>query len=251
MKRNYNYKFQPKDERDYIYKKNNIEIPIKYNITDINNSSIIKSPILDQGQLGSCVANAASSLFYILSNGKINLSRLQLYFCSRGIDKSKFDEDTGTYVRTALKSASLYGLTNESFWKYNTNNFDKLPPNKSFRPIYSLKNYTYTSVPQNLESLKNCLATGNPIIFGALLYSSFENPNVNSTGIIPMPDINKETFLGGHCMLLIGFDDVKKQFKIQNSWGSNWGDNGYGYFDYEYILNKELTSDIWTVHFTI
>ena len=249
MKRTYNYKFQPKDERDYIYKKSNIDIPMKYNITENMNSSIIKSPILDQGQLGSCVAHAAASLFYILSHGKINLSRLQLYFCCRGIDGSKFDEDTGTYVRTALKSVALYGLTNECFWKYDTNNFSKLPPRKSFRPVYTIKNYTYTSVPQNLESLKNCLSAGNPIIFGSLLYSS--SNNTNSTGVIPIPDIKNETLLGGHCMLLIGFDDSLKQFKIQNSWGPNWGDSGYGYLDYNYILNKDLTSDLWTVHFTI
>ena len=245
MSRSYNYKFQPKDERDYIYKTSDIEIPVAYNITS---SSIIKAPILDQGNLGSCVANASSTLFYILSNGKINLSRLQLYFCSRGIDRSNFYEDTGTYVRTALKSAGSYGLTNEAFWKYNINNFDILPPSKSFRPVYNLKNYTYTSVPQDLESFKNCLTQGNPIIFGALLYSSFEN--VGDNGIIPIPNTKKEILLGGHCMLIVGFDDDKKYFKIQNSWGSNWGDNGYGYFPYEYMLNKDLTGDIWTVHFT-
>lgn len=245
MSHSYNYKFQPKDERDYIYKKSDIEIPVVYNIT---NSSIIESPILDQGQLGSCVANAASSLFYILSNGRIKLSRLQLYFCCRGIDRSKFDEDTGTYVRTALKSAGSYGLTNEAFWKYNIYKFDILPPSKSFRPVYNLKNYTYTNVPQDLESFKNCLSLGNPIIFGFLVYSSFEN--VSDNGIIPMPNIEKETLLGGHSMLIIGFDDDKKYFKIQNSYGSNWGDKGYGYFPYEYMLDRELTGDIWTVHFT-
>lgn len=250
----YNHKFEEiskeKEEKikNYEYKLQNDKNKILeyYFITDN-----IYAPILDQGSLGSCVANACYTLFYILSKGKILLSRIHLYYICRALDGSSSNEDTGTYLRTALKSLFKYNLTNENNWKYDPKKFSQLSPPICFCNTYSLKNYNYRKVNQNINSLIDCLFSGYPIMIGIKVYSSFESNDSNNTGLIPNPDINKEQFLGGHALLIIGYDNYSRYFKVQNSWGSNWGSNGYCFISYDYILNPNLTIEIYTVTFTL
>ena len=68
--------------------------------------------------------------------------------------------------------------------------------------------------------------------------------NVAKTGIVPMPDLKKEKLQGGHCMNIIGYDDTKQLFICANSWGKNWGNAGFCYMPYMYILNTSLASDL-------
>jgi len=211
----------------------------------------ISCPILDQGDIGSCVSNASYILFYILSNQKITLSRLQLYYVCRALDGFSSTNDSGTYVSTALKSIYQYGLCNESLWDYNTNNFHVLSPSECFCNTYSLKDYIYCEVIQDIANITNCISSGKPIIIGILIYSSFESNNANKTGLISMPNTQTEQLLGGHCMLIIGYDNITQYFKVQNSWGINWGDSGYAYIPYSYILSPTLTSDLFTCSFNI
>jgi C1A family cysteine protease len=74
----------------------------------------------------------------------------------------------------------------------------------------------------------------------AYLPINFESDIANNTGLIPIPDTNNETLLGGHELCLIGFDDSKELFIVMNSWGSSWGDKGFCYIPYSYLLNKLL-----------
>lgn len=244
----YNLKKQKIDNRDYVHSiNNNIELNSSHFITD---GQMISCPILDQGYLGSCLANATYALIYILSNGKINLSRLHLYMTTRAIDYSSLTEDTGGTIRGSMKAISKYNLCNEKIWKYTINNFDKLPPLQAFTNTYKIKNYEYTFVDQNLTSIKNTLFSGNPIVIGILVYSSFDSPNAINYGLIPMPNTKKEELYGGHALLLIGYHDESKTFKFQNSWGTSWGDKGFGYIPYDYVTNQNLAFDLCTIKFT-
>jgi C1A family cysteine protease len=247
MSRIYNLKKQNKDNRDYIYKlSNNIVSKNHHFITDMPK---LNCPILDQGNIGSCLANAIYALIYILSNGKYKLSRLQLYMCFRAIDKNSLSEDTGGTIRSGMSAIKNYGISSEAYWPYITTNFSKLAPSKSFVDKYVLKNFVYQFIPRNLNSIKNCLLSGKPIVVGIEVYSSFETPNVDKYGVVPMPNLLTENLLGGHAILLVGFDDKSKVFKFQNSWSTSWGDNGYGYLPYDYVLNNNLTYDLCTVSF--
>ena len=76
--------------------------------------------------------------------------------------------------------------------------------------------------------MKHCLSNGFPIIFGFLVYKSFESKKVAETGHMIMPQEN-DKILGGHAVLAVGYDDNKKYFIIRNSWGEEWGDQGYFY----------------------
>lgn len=247
MNRIYNLKPQVEDKRDYIYISQDITIPKSH---FLNDSQMISCPVLDQGNLGSCLPNAIYALFYILSTRNITLSRLQLYMVCRAIDGSSLVEDSGCTIRGSMKAISKYGICNESLWSYNISNFDKLAPSNAFRDLYKLNEFIYTFIKQDLTSIKQVLASGSPIVVGILVYTSFESTNATKYGTIQIPNTKKEKLLGGHAILLVGYDDNKKVFKFQNSWGIEWGDKGYGYIPYDYILDNTLAFDLCTVKFS-
>ena len=248
MSRIYNLQPQKEDKRDYIYETNSLEIPSTHFLSDVQ---MISCPILDQSNLGSCLSNATYALFYIISVSKISLSRLQLYMTNRAIDGSSLTEDTGATVRGCMKAISKYGLCNEKIWSYDILNFDKLAPSSAFRNLYKLTNFVYTFIKQDSKSIKEVLVSDKPILIGIAIYSSFESTNVTNYGVIPMPDINNEDLLGGHAILLVGYDDKTKVFKFQNSWGVEWGDKGYGYIPYDYVTDNNLAFDLCTVTFSL
>ena len=95
--------------------------------------------------------------------------------------------------------------------------------------------------------MKQSIIDGFPFVFGISVYESFESNNVKNTGFVPMPNTSTEKLLGGHAIMAVMFDDDKKVFGCRNSWGPDWGDKGYFYLPYEYILNSNLASDFWII----
>jgi C1A family cysteine protease len=69
------------------------------------------------------------------------------------------------------------------------------------------------------------------------------------TGIVPIPDTATEDLVGGHALNLVGWNDNTNRFIVQNSWNSAWGDKGYCYIPYDYILDPNLSDDFWTITF--
>ena len=94
--------------------------------------------------------------------------------------------------------------------------------------------------------MKTSLVNGFPFVVGISIYSSFESYNVYATGIIPMPS-KYDKLLGGHTVLCCGYDDSKQVWIMRNSWGVNWGDNGYFYLPYLYLLDSSLSTDLWNI----
>ncbi len=245
----YNHKRQSIDIRDYKYTPINTSSNTisKYSLTDTS----VNCPVLDQGSLGSCVSNASFALLYILSNGTIELSRLHLYLCSRAIDNSNLNLDTGSTMRGVMSAILKYGVCNETICPYDISKFNKLSPPRAFLEKYNINNFVYSFVNQDLTTIKNTILSGNPIMIGISVYNSINTPIVSKTGIIPMPKLRKEKQLGGHAILLLGYDDTTNLFKFQNSWGISWGVNGYGFLPYNYVLNPMLAYDLCTVTFNI
>jgi C1A family cysteine protease len=255
------YKFQKKDERDYTI--NIVDNKIILNTSKsatIKNITILKPTfmisfvgiILDQKELGSCVCNSAALMISTMTKNKIHPSRLLLYALSRIYDNTSLDQDSGTTVRTTCKMIQKYGICVERLYSYNINNFTNIPPLNVFKESTILKNFTYYSVNQDLQSLKHCLVSYNqPITFGILVYNSFMTDSVAQTGIVPMPDVNNEELLGGHCITMVGYDDTKSWFICANSWGTNWGKKGLFYLPYDYVLDTNLSSDFFRYTFVL
>jgi C1A family cysteine protease len=244
MSRVYNHKPQLLDNRDFIYQSHSNPTPTSHFLNDVK---MLYCPILNQGNLGSCVAHASYALFYIISSGNMTLSRLQLYLVGRATEGSSLTKDTGLTIRGVMKAISKYGLCNESIWPYVISNFANLAPLTAFKNTYNLSKFKYTFIPQNLNSIKQVLSSGSPIIFGIVVYSSFESSNASKYGVIPMPNISKEKNLGGHAILLVGYDDKSQTFKFQNSWGTSWGNSGYGWIPYAYVVNSNLAFDFCSI----
>ena len=87
---------------------------------------------------------------------------------------------------------------------------------------------------------------GYPFVFGFTVYESFESQQVAKTGAAQMPT-PRERVVGGHAVLGVGYDDAKKRFIVRNSWGVNWGLDGYFTMPFAYLADRNLSDDFWTI----
>lgn len=220
------------------------------------------SPVENQGQLGSCVANATTGALEYLQLDKINqqkectdvcfidkyqdISRLYIYFNARYLD-GHAHEDSGTYIKTAMKAIKKWGICRESLWPYRESRVFQAPDQRAYVEGANHLIFNYYKLDHTkLNELKQCLALRQPFIFGMSLYSSFMSQEVSFHGMIPMPLAN-DRFQGGHAMCCVGYDDSKQAFIVRNSWGNTWGDDGYCYIPYNYLCSADLAADFWTL----
>lgn len=213
-------------------------------------------PVFDQGQLGSCTANAGASLFEFVmkKQGLFDFvpSRLFIYYYERFLQKT-VKEDSGATITGCLKVLAKYGVCPETDWPYDVAKFKVKPPKAD--TAEALKNLAITYQELNsadLNELKTCLAAGYPIEFGFTVYESFESPQVAKTGMAPMPKASEQQ-LGGHANDIVGYDDSIKigshtgAFLCRNSWSDTWGIKGYYHIPYSYLTNLNLADDFWTL----
>lgn len=224
------------------------------------------SPIEDQGQLGSCTAQAGVGLLeYFIRRGygkDYDGSRLFLYKATRNL--LHLTGDTGAWLRSAMGAMTLFGVPPEEYWPYNVANFDEEPPAFLYSFAQNFQAMTYyrldpvgVSRAELLERIKTNLTVGLPSMFGFTVYSSYTQANTNG-GAIPFPR-RGERVVGGHAVVAAGYDDERTisnsapggsettgAFLIRNSWGTGWGDGGYGWLPYEYV-RAGLAVDWWSL----
>ncbi len=206
--------------------------------------------VYDQGRLGSCTANAIACAYQYdeIKQTEIKIftpSRLFIYYNERKMEGS-IDTDSGAQIRDGIKSINNIGVCSEDDWAYDITKFTVCPDEKCYDNAKLHTSIEYKRVIQSLNQLKQCLIEGYPFVFGFEVYSSFESPEVASTGMMPIPKDGEE-LLGGHAICAVGYDDTKQVFIIRNSWGETWGDKGYFYMPYTYIIDTSKCSDFWTV----
>jgi len=222
------------------------------------------SPIEDQGQLGSCTAHAGVGLYEYYERrafGKhVDASRLFLYKVTRNL--LGWEADDGAYLRTTMATMAMFGVPPEKYWPYLEHKFNEEPSAflysyaQNFQALlyYRLDGIEVTK-PELLQKIKDHLLNGLPLIFGFTCYSSLD---LADDGNIPFPDKN-ENVDGGHAVMTVGFDDKKKivnpgnnkvettgALLIRNSWSTEWGDKGYGWLPYEYVLHG-IADDWWSM----
>lgn len=206
-------------------------------------------PIQSQGDLGSCVLNVLTSALrwhVNLSGGPdAALSRLQAYYFTREIENT-IESDAGCEIRNAVKAVKRVGVAKEVFWPYDESKFRVRPPDEVVRVGKLWSALSYERVAVNTRSIKEALTIG-PVMFGVTLFSSFESEDVERTGVVPMPDVEKEGVVGGHAMLLVGYGQKPGYFTVANSWGPEWGDKGYCYIPERYVASTEFGGDYWIV----
>ena len=216
-----------------------ITLPSAYALIDID-----KLKIYDQGTLGSCTANAIAQQIQIKTQNKLSISRIYEYFNSRLLEGT-YQEDSGANLLDCYKALNKYKYIDELYYPYNINIFKDFPSKIVYIEAYKNKPIEkYEAVPQDLYHIQYTLAVyKQPIVIGALVYNTFQN--LDSNYACPTPNPNKDQLLGGHALLIAGYDNSDNTFLIINSWGTRYGDRGTFKMKYDYILNKNLVSDLW------
>ncbi len=224
------------------------------------------SPVENQGSLGSCTANAAAGVIEYYerrAHGKhINASRLFIYKATR--DLMRVTGDTGAWLRNTMGALTLTGVAPEKYWPYDISKFDVEPPSFVYAVAdnyEALRYFCHDPIGSNISKkavlarVKLYLAYGIPSMFGFFGFGSFSSSNV--TGGIPFP-CPGERAKWGHAIVAVGYDDNKKikntlcnkttkgAFLIRNSWGAGWGDHGYGWLPYDYLLHG-FARDFWSM----
>lgn len=225
------------------------------------------SPIENQSTLGSCTAHAGVGLVEYYERrafGKhINASRLFLYKVTRNL--LGWTGDTGAFLRTTMGAMAVFGVPPEKYWAYNIADYDMEPSAfcYSFGQSFQANRYYRLDPPGTdrdalLKRVKYYLNAKFPSMFGFTVYDSIRQ--ANPKGEIPYP-IPGDRAVGGHAIVAVGYDDAKivwnrhpfrrdkktkGAFLIRNSWGTGWGDQGYGWLPYDYVL-KGLATDWWSL----
>lgn len=226
------------------------------------------SPIFNQGQIGSCTANAAVGIVEYYERRAFNKynegSRLFIYKVTRDLMRAK--GDTGGYLRSAMGALVLCGVPDEKFWPYTDSKdaYDKEPPTFVYTVAENFKAIKYfshdskgskTNPAEMLDNVKAYLAAGIPSMFGFYGFPSFEKSDI--PGGIPFPG-RGESAEWGHAVAAVGYDDSLRITNLQsgqattgallirNSWGKEWGEGGYGWLPYDYV-NYRLAYDFWSL----
>ena len=192
----------------------------------------------------------------------LDASRLFLYKATRNL--LGWTGDTGAYLRTTMGAMALFGVPPEKYWPYKIASFDAEPTAflyafaQSFQALNYYRLDPVGTTPTNLLSqIKTNLAGNLPSMFGFTVYDSISQANGPGKGKIPFP-CPTDKVAGGHAIMAIGYDDtlaIKNTnggktttgaLLIRNSWGTSWGDMGYGWLPYEYVL-KGLAVDWWAL----
>jgi C1A family cysteine protease len=262
------------DLRDYTTDKKEIkELTRKLRIgsSGLKQSAVVDlrqwcTPVENQGSLGSCTAHAGIGVVEYFENRSFGTysegSRLFLYKTTRNLMQTK--GDTGAWLRNTMGALVLCGVPPEKYFPYNIEEFDNEPGSFVYAVADNYESLKYfchdpqganTEPPNVLLSIKNYLLAGIPSMFGFWGFGSFENTDVK--GGIPYP-CQGESAEWGHAIVAVGYNDNKKitntrcnktttgALLIRNSWGTAWGENGYGWLPYDYILNK-LANDFWSL----
>ncbi len=251
----------PPDHRDRVYRAPQETLAALPAILDLTSPALPSPwlPIYDQMDLGACGAFSGGEDIVYGGLRQQSLptmpkpSMLFIYYVCRMVmstprqDYTK--QDSGIYNRALGKALATYGWCDEALWVYNTSQVFVKPPQAAFDQALPRKIDQYLSVPQDLDSMRACLAGGDTFIFGFTVYESFMTDQVAMTGIVPLP-LKSEKVAGGHDILFVGYNDTTQMFKARNHWynspGVPWGDNGYAYIPYAYATNKNLSGDFWT-----
>jgi len=253
------------DSRDYTRETSEINSILKIGGGDGGSETLppkidlrpICSPIVNQGSIGSCTANAASGILEFFQKKAYGacspVSRIFIYKATRNLMKMK--GDSGAYIRSTMGALALFGAPPEKYLTYEIERFDFEPPAFCYSFAQNYKALKYfrldeqgNSEKETLDSIKQTINQQIPAMFGFTVYSSI---NEIKGGKIPFPERN-DSVLGGHAVVAVGYDDSMKisnstgAFIIRNSWGVEWGDSGYGYLPYDY-LTKGLAMDWWAL----
>lgn len=227
------------DDRDYLLRGYLEEksLPSHFDIT--HKMTRVRS----QGKEGACVgfafvAGVKEYQEQIDYKKFIELSPRYIYDEARKIS----GHSEGTTLKAAMQVASKQGVCEEKYWPYQV---PQTIPKSSIADTNASKYkiQTYARI-LNLIELKRGLVQFGPILIGVKVYAGMKK--AKDTGVTPNPGcFERMKVLGGHALCAVGYDDFSPYYndghiKCKNSWGSDFGSEGYIYLSYKYIKANML-----------
>jgi hypothetical protein len=201
--------------------------------------------VRDSGAEGSVVGQALATAleFQIVkaTNAQRKISARYIYYAARKAGELNLQADTGAHIKDGIAALSKKGAVAEDVWPYQPGAFAEEPP----ATIEKAERFRITGARPltSVDDLKRALLENGPVVAGITLYERFITSAVAKTGIIPVPT-DKEQVVGGHAIVIVGYDDETRRLRFVNSWGTGWGDQGFGYLPYEYA--EKYLSEAWT-----
>jgi C1A family cysteine protease len=231
------------------------ESPSKFLISD----SVAMPTIMDQGKQGSCTANAGVYLCgvheVVAQFDPELLSRAFLYKVTRNL--LGWSGDTGAHLRNTMQAMAMFGVPPERYFPYDDSKFDVEPSAFLYSMASNYQALTYYRLdPQGkpadkvLENIKINIAAKRACMFGFMVYDFSPKGDV----MLPLPGERQK---GGHAVCAVGYDDdkvivhrdqseTKGAIQFANSWSAGWGENGFGWIPYAFVMGGVAT-DWWTM----
>lgn len=210
--------------------------------------------VLDQGKCGTCVAFSGAQINNTFTNRRKALPRdglSPLFLYVRCKQEDGIPKQEGTYPRVALKVMQKDGIAPESALPYSQLPQDAclLFPEITATHIAAAQDYRIKAYARlyTVDEMKQALAAGKLIMAGVLVTDSFLSP---ASGVIPLPG---GRILGLHAIVICGYDNTKKAFRMVNSWGEGWGEKGFAWLPYAFCewrekdLGMEALMEAWAV----
>lgn len=218
-------------------------LPVKVDLRPLN------THIYTQGSFGTCTSSAICTALKFSRPGFYG-SRMFMYYNER-VFRNNQDVDSGSFLTDGIKTLMKYGICEETTWPYVSQNLTIKPSELAYHEASLNKsNILILNVPQDMYSMKKVLSMGKPIIVGIRIYEYFHSVVARKTGRIRQPkDHERYQVPKGHVTVIIGYNDNTGCWILKNSWGPTWGDCGNFYLCYDYLLNHDLCTDLWTVEF--
>ena len=201
--------------------------------------------VRDSGPEGSVVglalATALESQIAKATKKQQKISARYIYYAARKAAGFDLNSDSGAQIKDGITVLSSVGAVMEDVWPYRAGKFAEKPP----AVVEKAERFRITDARPlaTVDDLKHALKENGPVVAGITVFEGAMTEEASKTGVIPLPT-KKEQIVGGHAIVIVGYDDEKRRLRFVNSWGKQWGEQGFGYLPYEYV--KKYMSDAWT-----
>ncbi len=235
------FKLKPSryDRRDRIYKVQNLEVKNQVDLREWDGY------IENQGQLGSCVGASLVAAYELMLKKNypdkfVDLSKLYAYYHARLFEDAESKDDGVENIRSGLRGLHKFGICTEALWPYNEDMVSVQPNLDCYIEAWQRKIAIYQAL-NSVGDILEILSLGFPVITALTLFDNFKELD-KKNAIVTAPK-DSSSYYGGHAMCLVGHSLSSKWFIAKNSWGTDWGDNGYCYIPFDYM--SQFSFDRW------
>ena len=207
-----------------------IDFPVTYDISEF------LPQVRSQGTQGSCVAWATG---YYLKSFQENYQNFQDGLAAPTVvlspsfifNQIKLSPCSGSQIADAFDLLQVSGTPDWTIMPYNENDCDTQPTDlqRSLAEPNRIESYFYLNGEILLEQTKAFLLNDQPVVIAVSIDRNYFGAKEN--GVAVYRKFSKVD--GAHAMLVIGYDDAMNAFKVVNSWGRDWGNQGFVWIDYQ------------------